>query len=184
MTLEEAIRKTQGKSAGMVNKLSVKYADSLLHSNENVAAAVIANISARGENFPGVVVLTDQRIMAVCGLPGARRFIPLSVSELEQCKEKSSSICYQARFQEHGKGFSFSVSTDIGKEFSKKLAKYVQYLSAQNLMGRSLDAREATQELSRQLEAAKAEGHVDNSDPLAIAARLAAELSGEADDVV
>lgn len=184
MTVDEAIRRTQGKPAGMVNKVSVRYAESVLQPDENTVAAVVANISSHGERFPGIVVLTDQRIMAICGLPGIRRVISLSLPDMEQCKEKSSSICYQARFQEHGKSFSFSVDTDIGNEFSRKLAGYVKHLSSQKLIQTPLDAREATEKLSGQLDAAKAERTVDDSDPLSIAARLAAELAEEADDQV
>lgn len=181
MTLDEAIKRTQGKPAGMVNKSSVRYAESVLLPDENVAAAMVANISSQGERFPGLVVLTDQRIMAVCGLPGIKRCISLPVSELDQCKEKSSSICYQAHFQKDNKGFSLTADTDIGNVFSGKLARYVKYLAVQNIAKTPLDARDATQKLSEQLDAAKSDRHVDESDPLSVAARLAAELAEEAD---
>ena len=44
MTVNEAIAKTQKKRVGLVNKISVKYAQTLLLEDEKPKAAVIANI--------------------------------------------------------------------------------------------------------------------------------------------
>lgn len=77
MTVREALQKTQGRDAGSVNRSAVRYAETLLQADEEILSAVIANVAARREHFPGVVVLTSRRIMAVCGLPGIKRSISL-----------------------------------------------------------------------------------------------------------
>lgn len=64
MTVNEAIAKTQKKRVGLVNKISVRYAQTLLSEDEKPKAAVIANIYTRHDKYPGVVVITNKRIIA------------------------------------------------------------------------------------------------------------------------
>lgn len=66
MTVQEALQKTQGQDAGSVNRFAVRYAETLIRADEEILSAVIANVAARRERFPGVVVLTSRRVLAVC----------------------------------------------------------------------------------------------------------------------
>ena len=87
MSINKALQLTQGKGAGFMNQASVRYAQTLLFSDEEICAAVVANVTTKGERFPGVVVLTDQRIIAACGLPGIKRCVALDLEKLETAKE-------------------------------------------------------------------------------------------------
>lgn len=122
MTVNEALQRTQGRGAGMMNGSSARYAQTLLLPGEEVSAAVVANIVTRGERFPGVVVLTDRRVMAVCGLPGIKRSVILSLEELERCQETPSALNYKAAFYAGKEAFSFTVDPDTGEKFSRFIA--------------------------------------------------------------
>ena len=216
MTVDEAVEHTQGRKAGFVNRLSAQYAQTLLMPKESVIAAVIANIATRKERFPGVAVLTDCRIMAVCGLPGIRRSVICDLGRLEKCVEKPAAITYSASFAEGENAFSMTVDPDTGEKFSR-------YLAAMNGLEDEFDAvgygadngiwnptlirnkrranlakerrknertvkepagnRDNIQGIARrlknELDEAKKQGDVSDSDPRAIAARLASELAAQ-----
>lgn len=123
MTVNEAIQKTQGRKAGIINRVSACYAQSLLLQQETVVTAVVANIKTHRDSFPGVVVLTDQRVMAVCGLPGIKRSVILPIDELERCEEVSTVIQYKATFRTHHDAFGMSIDPDDGEAFSPYVAE-------------------------------------------------------------
>ena len=106
MTVSEAIEKSRGGKALFLNRLSVKYADKLLLENENVLTAVIANIKTPRDSYPGVVVLTDQRVFTACGLPGIKRSVIIPLDELDDCGESGTVIMYTATFRSKDKTFS------------------------------------------------------------------------------
>lgn len=232
MTVNEAIQAIQGKQAGMMNRFSAKYAQTLLLPNESVTTAVVANIMVKGERFPGVVVLTDQRIMAVCGLPGIKRSVSCNIAELDACRETPTALNYKAAFTAGKHTFAFTVNPEIGEKFSRfvavlngtedafdsvetkdsgvfnpvlvrskaraqlakdqaraqraanqeelrtrRAAAEAARLTEDETAGESL--QETAVRLSRQLEAARSRSHVDDTDPQAVAARLAAELAAQ-----
>lgn len=219
MTVSEAILKTQGSGAGLLNRLSVKYAQTLLEPGESVSAAVIANIFTRKERFPGVVALTDRRILAVCGLPGIRRCVSCTLGSLEARKEKPTAIRYQASFSDEGGAFSMTLDPDTGERFARQIAAFEGEAEEFDAVGGKADgflfnptlvrnqrrarrareqarrvkekgqsavppvrqenARETAERLAAELAEAKKKGRVKDTDPKAVAARLAAELAGE-----
>ena len=228
MSINKALQLTQGKGAGFMNQASVRYAQTLLFSDEEICAAVVANVTTKGERFPGVVVLTDQRIIAACGLPGIKRCVALDLEKLEKCEETPSALNYKATFYEGKNAFSFTVDPEVGEKFSRHIAvlngeeddfdaaaknvdsgifnptlvrnKRRARLAKEKERSARVAAREAAksaqssapaetvdaesaqetaQRLARQLEDAKAKGIVSDTDPQAIAARLAAELAAE-----
>ncbi|MCD8050387.1 MAG: hypothetical protein LUE89_01750 [Clostridiales bacterium] len=122
MTVNEAIQMVQGKKAGVVNRVSARYAQTLLQPEEQVTAAVVANIQTKRDSFPGVCVLTDQRVIAVCGLPGIKRSVLLSLDELEKCEETNSAITYKVRFLTRKSGFDMTVHPEVGENFSRYIA--------------------------------------------------------------
>ena len=75
MTIDDAIREIQGKSAGITGRATVEYAQKQLREGEKVFAAASANIQAHRGNFPGLIVFTDQRLFAASGLPGVLMFM-------------------------------------------------------------------------------------------------------------
>lgn len=221
MTVSEAILKTQGSGVGFLNRLSVKYAQTILEPGESVSAAVIANIFTRKERFPGVVALTDRRVLAVCGLPGIRRCVSCALGSLETRKEKPTAIRYQASFSDEGGAFSMTVDPDTGEKFSRRIAALKGEADEFDAAGGEADsfllnptlvrnqrrarrarerarrevekarktaeippsnresAQETAERLAMELEEAKKKGRVKDTDPKAVAARLAAELAGE-----
>lgn len=176
-TVQEALRRTQGRDAGTVNRLSARYAQALLRPGEEPAAAVVANIATERGGFPGVLVLTGQRVLAVCGLPGIRR--ALSCGEGWTCREAPSAVCHRFSFSDGRCRFSATVDPDTGDRLSRRMAV---------LRGDETDLDEAPEEaaadaetarrLALELEEARERGDVAETDPRAVAARLAAELSG------
>ena len=123
MTVNEAVFTIQKRKPGFINRMSVNYAQTLLQENEAVQAAVIANISTKRDSYPGVVVLTDRNIMAVCGLPGAKRKTILPIDQLEHCEELSTVIQYKATFRTHRDAFGMNVDPDDGEVFSAYVAQ-------------------------------------------------------------
>lgn len=123
MTVNEALVLTQKKKAGLINRVSVRYAETLLLPGEEVQCAAIANIFTRRDKFPGIVVITDKRVIAACGLAGIKRSISLPVSDLESCEETSSVIQYKATFRTHRDSFAMTVDPDVGKSFTTFIAK-------------------------------------------------------------
>ena len=122
MTVNEAIRQIQGKQAGMMNRYSAQYAQTLILPGETVTAAVVANIATPRERFPGIVVLTDRRVMAVCGLPGIKRSVTCDIHRLEKCEETPSALHYKATFSDGTNAFSLTVNPEIGEKFSRHIA--------------------------------------------------------------
>lgn len=215
MTLDEILLRTQGKRAGIINQASLRYAQKLLLPEKVPSAAVIANLTAGAERFPGAVVLTDRRILAVCGLPGIKRYV--SCASSWRCQEDPSAIRYKFTFSDGNHAFSMTVDPDTGEQFARCLAAVRGEADAFDAAGAGLDSgilnpallrskrriraarethraaeaartpqggpaaesdsQETAQRLARQLEAAKAAGPVDDRDPRAVAARLAAELA-------
>lgn len=122
MTVQEALRATQDRDAGGLNRSAVRYAETLLQPGESAAAAVVANIVTRKERFPGVVVLTDRRVLAVCGLPGIKRSVSIPVDELKKCDETSSFLNYKAVFCGGDADISLTVDPETGERFSRCVA--------------------------------------------------------------
>lgn len=120
MTLDEIILQTQGKRAGLVNRTSLRYAQTLLLPGEVPAAAVIANLTAGPERFPGAIIVTDRRVLAVCGLPGIKRHV--SCGFPWRCQEEPSAICHKFTFSDGKYTFSMTVDPDTGDRFARRLA--------------------------------------------------------------
>lgn len=98
MTVKEALAQTQKKKAGLINKASVNYAETLLLPGEKPEAAAIANIYTRRDKFPGIVVITDQRVIAACGIPGIKRDICMNIRDLENCRRDQHDHAVQSNF--------------------------------------------------------------------------------------
>ena len=222
MTIQEVIRTTQGTDAGIVNRLSVRYAETLLLQDEAPSAAVVANITTAREHFPGIVVLTDRRVLAVCGLPGIKRTAVCGAGWT--CQENPSAIRHKFTFSDGKGAFSMTLDPDTGERFSRHIAfangdehaldevpedseggilnpallrsrrrarqaKAKQAAEASpsqhnkvTASAEQTDIKAAAQRLSRQLEEARSKGRVADTDPMAVAARLAAELAEKASD--
>lgn len=123
MTINEVLAKTQKKRVGLVNKISVKYAQTLLLDGEKPKAAVIANIYTRHDKYPGVVVITNQRVIAACGLPGIKRSTCLPIKDLESCEESSMLMQYKVTFRTRKDAFAMNVDPDVGERLSPYIAK-------------------------------------------------------------
>lgn len=123
MTISEAIANTQQKRVGAMNKLSVRYAQSQLFEDENVIAAIVANIRTKRDNYPGIVAITDRRILAACGLPGIKRCTSLPLDELENCEEASTVIQYKATFRTRREVIAVTADPDVGESFSSYVAQ-------------------------------------------------------------
>lgn len=229
MTVREAIRQTQKKDAGFVNQISARYAQELIRQTETILGAVVANITAKKEKFPGVVVLTNQRVMAVCGLPGIKRAVIFALDEIKKCEEKSLVLEYSATFYTATNRFRLSVNPEVGERFSRCLAvmngtedefdsvkadakgKLLSPVFLRNRMRKQrskekeiimqqearnaanaqtgdcedfsaeqrqeMDIKSTASLLNQQLEEAKERGIVSDTDPRAVAVRLAEELA-------
>ena len=94
MTINEAIKEIQGKSAGITGRATVNYAEEQLFDGEKVFAAAPANIRSHHGNYPGIIVFTDKRLFAASGMPGIRRTIPLPLKELRECRDLKSPLSY------------------------------------------------------------------------------------------
>lgn len=129
MNMNEAIVNTQKKKVGLTNKASVRYAQSQLLPGEDVVAAVVANVRTKKENFPGVVAITDQRILVACGLPGIKRCISFPLEDLENCEEASTIIQYKATFRTRRDAFAMTTDPEVGESFSS----YIAQLNGENL---------------------------------------------------
>lgn len=224
-TVKEAVFDLQGQNAGMMNRMSVQYAQLLLEAEEQVLSAVIANITTAAEHFPGVVVLTDRRIFAVCGLPGIRRSISCRLKGL-QCEEKPNAVRDKMLFSQGKNAFSLTVDPENGEKFARALAvcrgeeeifdsvqvrdshllnpsvmrnkerarlakqkaaarraqseeipEIVSEKAASTEAGNAESTEDTALRLSRQLEHAREKKQIDETDPLAVAARLAKELA-------
>lgn len=182
MTVQEALQKTQGRDAGSVNRSAVRYAETLLQADEEILSAVIANVVVRRERFPGVVVLTSRRIMAVCGLPGIKRSISLRLDELSRCEERNSFLNYKAAFYTKEDGFALTADPEIGERFSRSLAVL-------NGTEKAFDAVEGMEKsgilnpvlernLLRRRQAEKKENARRRAEREAAATQLSAELDG------
>ncbi len=188
MTVQEALRRTQGKGAGAVNQFSVRYAETLLLCGESPLAAVIANISTARGSFPGVVVLTDRRALAVCGLPGIKR---AAVCESNwTCREEPSAIRYKFTFSDRKNAFSMTIDPDTGERFSRQIAVLNGEEAAFDAAGEGVDsgilnpalirnkrrARRAEERKTSKRTKAEEPG-APETDPQADARRLARQLA-------
>ncbi|MGL4790670.1 MAG: hypothetical protein ACRCW1_04600 [Anaerotignaceae bacterium] len=122
MTIQDIVCSVEGRKVGFVNRFSCKYAQSLLAEEENVKVAVLANIRTKRDSFPGVVAITNTRVMAVCGIPGIKRQICFPIEHLEPCTETSSFFQYQVVFQTRKDAFHMTIDPDLGEDFSKYVA--------------------------------------------------------------
>lgn len=233
MTVQDALRKTQGRDAGGVNRASVNFAETQIQPEENILAAVIANITTRRGHFPGVIALTDRRVLAVCGLPGIKRCFTIPMDELVKCDETSSFLNYKAVFHGREMEIALTVDPEVGERFSRCLAVLNGNVDEFDAVGgadkggllnptllrnmqrkRRAEKKEAVRReaqrkaprmqkgperdggvlprhedtpemvalrLNRQLEQAKKQGTVSDTDPRAVAARLAKELAESQD---
>lgn len=118
MTINEAIENTQKKKAGGISRVSARYAQSLLLSDEEVITAAAANIFTKRGKFPGVAAITSRRIIAVCGLPGIKRSVSLPLDELENFEETSSFIQYKAVFRTRRESLAITLDPKSGDIFS------------------------------------------------------------------
>lgn len=123
MTINEAITQIQKRKVRGMNKFSVNYAETLIEPDEKVVTAVVANIRTKRENYPGIVAITDKRILAACGLPGIKRSLSLPLDEIENCEEASSVIQYKATFYTRREAIGLSVDPDVGEAFSAYVAQ-------------------------------------------------------------
>lgn len=224
MTIQEAIRRTEGRDAGIVNRLSARYAQTLLQQGEEPFAAVVANIATVREHFPGIAVLTDRRVLVVCGLPGIKR--AEACGQNWTCREDPSAIRHKFTFSDEKSTFSITLDPDTGEQFSRQLARLRGEEDAFDAAGKEIgrsgilnpallrgkrrarqakemraaavsrsgrktpvghepeasDAKAEARRLARQLEEARTRGHVADTDPRAVAARLAAELAEKESD--
>jgi len=217
MTVEEAIRRTQDRPAGAVNRLSVRYAEEVLQKGEEPLAAVVANVTTSRGHFPGVALVTDRRALAVCGLPGIKRVAECGADWI--CREDPSALRHKFVFSDGKTTFSITIDPDTGARFSRQLAvlngeeeafdaagegvesgifnpallrskRWAKQKEAarrkaaaarppeeaEDAAPREEDAGETALRLERQLERARAQETVSDTDPRAVAARLAKEL--------
>ncbi len=123
MKIRDAIKAIQGKKAGIINRISADHAETLLMPDEKVKTAVVANIRTKRESYPGIVVITDRRVMAVCGLPGIKRATILPLDELENCGEAVSIVSYKVMFSNRKESFSATVDPDVGERLSRYIAE-------------------------------------------------------------
>ena len=231
MTVQEALRSIQGRDAGGVNRASASYAETLIQPEEEIVAAAVANIATPKEHFPGVVVLTDRRVLAACSLPGIKRSVSLPLDGPTQIQENSSFLNYKAAFAAKEGAFTMTVNPEVGERFSRCLAvlrgeaeefdavnsadtggilnptlmrnmlrrrkarekdaarrKTAQEAAEKRLSAASEadaagkpeeDPAETARRLDQQLRQARAQGTVADTDPQAVAARLAKELAME-----
>lgn len=118
MTIDEAIKEIQGKSVGITGRGTVKHAQELLEEEEKVFAAATANIQSHRGKYPGIIVFTDQRMLAVGGLPGIKRSISLPLKGLMSCKSRKSPLSYTVSVTTSTDGFSAMLSPQAGEKFA------------------------------------------------------------------
>lgn len=203
MTVQDALEKTQGRSPLGADRSAVRYAETMIKADERILVAVSANITARRGHFPGVVVLTDWRVLAVCGLPGIKRVIELRLDALEKREESPSLLRYKALFQTKEDGFTLTVDPETGERFSRCLTVLdgraeefdeadgiggngiLNPLLARNLLRkrRTMEKEKARRKAGREAAAAQftAESNETETVPQAVAARLMRELEETAE---
>ncbi len=118
MTVDEAVREIQGKSAGLTDRASVKFAQAQIGEKEKVFAAAPVSIRSRHGNFPGVLVFTDQRLLAAGGLPGIRRAISLPLAGLVSCRSRKSPLSYNVTDKTGRDSFTAMLSPQAGENFA------------------------------------------------------------------
>ena len=118
MTIDEAIKKIQGKPAGVTARPTVQYAQEQLESGERVFAAVTANIHTHTGHFPGVIALTDKRVLAACGLPGIKRLKSFPLDQLRTCGDKKTPMTYNVSFGTDHDSFHAALSAHAGEQFA------------------------------------------------------------------
>ena len=128
MTIDGAIRKIQGKY-GVTARASVEYAQEQVRPDERVFAAFTANIYTHHGHFPGVAALTDQRVFAVCGLPGIRRLVEYPLEALTMCRDSKSPLTYKVSFGTDRDSFQAALSTQAGENFAPYAADLKQMIA-------------------------------------------------------
>ena len=123
MNIQESLKKTQGRGAGLINGGSAKFAQLLMEDGESAEAAVTANIFTRKGHFPGIVAITDRRVFAACGLPGIHRLQSLPLEELILCGHTKSPLTWRFSFYTAGRTFSISVSPAAGQNLLPHVEK-------------------------------------------------------------
>lgn len=133
MTIEEAIIKIQGKPAGVTARASVRYAQEQLEKDEKVFAAATANIHTHRGHFPGVLVLTGQRVCAACGLPGIHRLKSFPIGEITSCSDKKSPMEYKVSFGTDSDSFQAVLSSRAGENFAPFMSDLKKVLLVKGL---------------------------------------------------
>ena len=131
MTINEAIKAIQGKSAGLTGRATVNYAQDQLYREEKVFAASSANIRSHHGNYPGIIVFTDQRLFAASGMPGIRRTISLPLKDLRQCRDLKSPLSYNVSLATKLDRFSAVLSPQAGKNFAPYFSALKRALSGE-----------------------------------------------------
>lgn len=122
MTIDDAIKKMQGRSAGVTARATVQYAQEQLIPGERVFAAVTANIHTHTGHFPGVIVLTDKRVMAACGLPGIKRLKSFPLDQIRTCSDRKTPMTYNVSFGTDHDSFHAAFSPRAGENFAPYMA--------------------------------------------------------------
>ena len=124
MTISEAIRNKKKKKIGLLHKLSIKFAEENLIDNEKVITAILTGtIKTKRETFPGVLVITDKSVFAVCGLLGIKRVVRIPIEDLKRCEENISIIRYKITFISNKISFSIFLNPQNGESFLPYVAK-------------------------------------------------------------
>lgn len=122
MTIEDAIMKLQDKPAGASARPTVQYAQDQLEADERVFAAVTANINTSTGHFPGVIVLTDKRVFAACGLPGIKRIKSFPLDQIRSCGGTKALLTYNVFFGTDHDRFRGALSSHAGEKFAPYMA--------------------------------------------------------------
>ena len=145
MTINEAIKAIQGKSAGLTGRATVNYAQNQLYREEKVFAAASANIRSHHGNYPGIIVFTDQRLFAASGMPGIRRTISLPLEGLRERSDLKSPLSYTVSLATSTDSFSAVLSPQAGKNFAPYFSALKKALSG----GFSQPSQQLSKQLSK-----------------------------------
>ncbi len=145
MTINEAIKEIQGKPAGITGRATVNYAQDQLFEGEKVFAAAAANIRSHHGNYPGIIVFTDQRLLAASGMPGIRRIISLPLKDLRECRDLKSPLSYTVSLAAKTDSFSAVLSPQAGKNFAPYFSALNRALSG----GISQSSKQLSAQLSK-----------------------------------
>lgn len=136
MTIDDAIKKIQGKPAGVTARATVQYAQGQLSVGERVFAAVTANVHTHHGHYPGVVVLTDKRVFAACGLPGIHRLKSFPLEQLRSCSDKKSPMTYNISFGTETDSFHAALSASACEKFAPYMSDLKKVIATQNMIAK------------------------------------------------